>query len=306
MKLLFLLGFAVSTKLMAVPYSPLYDYQASTHPRHLISQMWNTISRINEDMKGDDCFMRAQIWSFKLDRAFNVKSKKVFMHYTDKYNRELDVKGGFGLGRLKRQVFGRIWDFHVAPVVNFEGQDIVIDPKLMDAPKTVQGWVDGLMERGEFDLKNRQIVLLNDYYKYKRKLNSKFATDESRARYRGKMRDIERTLRYLGVGFDYDEKVDIQCKQVEHIAEVDLNQESAWCFYQLASMYYYGPLQLRYLNYGDIDFDKRFHVKDRRFHTRENYENGARYIQRNWNYDEVEESLKEYKFDKRPDSIWKI
>ncbi len=71
-------------------------------------------------------------------------------------------------------------------------------------------------------------------------------------------------------------------------------------------MYYFGPLELRYLNYGDIPWDKRLPVTDLSFHNENNYADGRNYVMKRWDYEKLEESLDEFKASDRPDSLWSL
>ena len=285
----------------AAPISPIEGYNTTTHNQYELDTFWKEIASINRRMKGEDCFKRAMIWSYKLNEKYGVKTKKVFMHYTDKFNHELDDQGRTGLGAI----FGRIvssndgWDFHVAPAVNINGQDMILDPHLTKGPKTVENWVDFLTERGERLLKKRHYDLLKDLRKYSRK--SRNSAD--RDRYRRKAAEIRETLKRLGLTTNPDQKVDIKCQKITHIMEFDRSQQDAWCFYQETSQYYFGPLELRYLNYGNINWDKRLPVTDLSFHNENSYADGRNYVVRDWDYEKLENSLDEYKMSSRPKTI---
>jgi len=298
----------ISTSAMARPISPMLDYTPTNHSSSELNSFWRTVKSMANKMKGKDCFKRAHMWSFKLERSYGVKSKKVFMHYTDKFNHELDDQGRSGIGRFFGGLFSgnEGWDFHVAPVVNINGTDMVLDGKLRDKPETIEQWVDFLTERGEYLLKKRQKDIVKDLKKYRRRLNKKSATYEQKRDYREKIREALATLKYLGLTENLNQKVDIKCKKITNISQFDSEQKSEWCHYQEASMYYFGPLQLRYLNYGEINWDLRLPVTDMSFHTEDNFRDGADYIYRNWDYEQLDGSLDELKVEHRVDSIYEL
>lgn len=302
--------FILSTSAYSAPITPMEGYYPTEHAQSELNTFWRTVKNMAGKMKGKDCFKRAHMWSFKLEREYGVKSKKIFMHYTDKFNHELDDQGRSGIGRFFGGLFSgnEGWDFHVAPVVNINGRDMVLDGKLRNQPDTVEEWVDFLTERGNYLLKKRQKKLVKDLNKYRKRLRRRNSqtTAEEIADYREKIREIESKLRYLGLTENLNQKVDIKCKQIDNISQFDREQQTEWCHYQMASMYYFGPLQLRYLNYGDINWDKRLPVTDLSFHNEANYRNGANYVYRNWDYDELESSLDELKVDDRVDSIYEL
>jgi len=300
MKMSFILMALTFTTLSLAQVSPMRDYESSEHSKKDLNIYWNTVKSVSDKMKQNDCFKRAHLWSYKLEKEHNVKSKKVFIHYTDKFNKELDDLGNRGVGLIFRRLFSSNvgWDFHVAPVVNIGGQDFVLDPKLRDRPTTVKEFTSYLSSRGEKLLKQRQL----DIIKGLRKLRNKLAqTPDSlgRMKYQTEINELEKKLKYLGVSDKENEKITITCKQVKHISEFDLNQENEWCFYQFASMYYYGPLQLRYLNYGDIPVDKRLPVRDRKYHTQQYYNDGELFINTDWDYNELEQSFDEFTLSNR-------
>lgn len=301
--------FAASSSLaLAAPISPLDGYSTTTHSKYDLNRFWSDVSAMNNDMKGKDCFKRAMLWSFKLNRKYNVKAKKVFMHYTNKFNHELDDQGRTGLGARLGRLFSSNdgWDFHVAPVVNIEGKDLVLDPRLRNSPESIDQWVDFLTERGEYLLKKRQRDLVKDLRKYRRRVRKDHVTYEQILDLRDKIKEIEGTLKYLGLTEDLNQKVDIKCKKIAHIMEFDRAQDTEWCFYQETSMYYYAPLELRYLNYGDIAWDKRLPVTDMSFHNERSYQDGRNYVVRRWDYEKLEESLDEFHASDRPDSLWSL
>ncbi|MBC75622.1 MAG: hypothetical protein CME64_06365 [Halobacteriovoraceae bacterium] len=294
----------LSTSILAAPVSPIEGFYTTNHTEYELEQFWDEISSINRKMEGDDCFKRASIWSYKLDRKYGVKSKKVFMHYTDKFNHELDDQGRSGVGAF----FGRIfssndgWDFHVAPAVEVNGVDYVIDPHLVSSPRTTESWVEYLTERGERLLKKRQYDLLDDLKKYRSQLRR--ASRSRASRYQAKIVEAQNTLKRLGLTEDPNQKVDIKCQKITHIMEFDRAQQDAWCFYQETSMYYHGPLELRFLNYGSISsWDQRRPVTDLQYHTEDYFSAGRNYVQTDWDYDKLDDSLDEYKVNSRPKTI---
>lgn len=292
----------VATSASAAPISPMDGYQASEHSDYDLNSFWSEVSRMDSRMKGKDCFKRAMLWSYQLNQKYGVETKKVFMHYTDKFNHELDDQGRTGiaarLGRLFSSNDG--WDFHVAPVVNIEGQDLVLDPYMRNQPESIEDWVDYLSQRGESLLKKRHRDLLKDLRKYSKRARSRHARSSDIE----KVQEIKATLANLNLSeSSYGQSYDIKCKKITHIMEFDRAQQTEWCFYQETSMYYYGPLELRYLNYGNIAWDKRLPVTDMSFHNENSYADGRNYVVRDWDYEKLESSLDEYKQEYKPDSL---
>lgn len=311
-KLIVISLLTMALNIWAAPISPMDNYQPTVHAKSELNRFWKKIESINTKMKGKDCFKRAMIWSYTLNKHNRVDSKKVYMHYTNKFNREIDDMGRSGAGALFGRVLSRNkgWDFHVAPVVNIEGTDYVLDPHLRKGPEKTEDWVEFLTERGEYRLKIRHNDLLDDLDKARRRLarsiRSKSTTAVEIASARDKVVEIEAKLKELGLTENRNQKIDIKCRKIDNIMEFDANQDTEWCFYQEASMYYYGPLQLRLLNYGYIDLDLRLPVMDMTYHTETYFADGAKYIYRNFDRDQLEESLDEFKLADKPESIYEL
>lgn len=288
--------------------SPMNDYKTTIHSKSQLNTFWRTIKTMASQMRGKDCFKRAHIWSYKLEKDYKVKSKKIFMHYTWKFNHELDNQGKTGVSRRLNRITSRNmgWDFHVAPAVNIEGVDMVLDGTLKTKPLTVEQWVDSLMTRGVNLLKRRQASLVKDLEKYKKRLSRNSGSYDSYIKNKEKIKEIQDKLKYLGVSENLKDKIEIKCKKIEHISQFDREQDNQWCHYQEASMYYYGPLQLRYLNYGQLPLDQRLPVTNLEYHTDSYFRSGHNYVYRNWDYSQLDESLGEFKVSNRIDSIYDL
>jgi hypothetical protein len=299
---------------VAQPLSPMDGYETSKHSKTDLNRFWNRVKGIEKNLKGKDCFKRAMIWSYSLNKHENVDSKKVFMHYTNKFNREIDDMGRSGAGARLGRIFSsnKGWDFHVAPAVSVDGVDYVLDPHLRKGPETTEQWVEFLTERGESRLKYRQKDLLKDLRRARKRLarsrRNKTMDLELVTEYRKSVREIQNKLKYLGLTEDPKQKIDIKCKKITNINEFDLNQETQWCYYQEASMYYFATLELRLLNYGNLTGpDMRNPITDSKYHTEKNYAQGARnYSHNRFETKYLEGSLDEFKTSKRPESFYEL
>ena len=299
---------------LAQPLSPVDGFETTNHSKKDLKRFWKKVQSIEKNLKGKDCFKRAMIWSYTLNKHENVDSKKVFMHYTNKFNREIDDMGRSGAGARLGRLFSsnKGWDFHVAPAVTVDGVDYILDPHLRKSPETTEQWVEFLTERGESRLKHRQRDLLKDLKKARRRLSrsrrNKSAEREQIAQYRDKVAEIQNKLKYLGLTENPNQKLDIKCKKITNIMEFDLNQETEWCYYQEASMYYFATLELRLLNYGNlVGADMRLPITDRKYHTEQNYVEGARnYSHNRFEMKYLEKSLDEFVTSKRPESIYEL
>lgn len=311
-KLIVASALSLSVASFAGPISPMANYQSTNHTKSELDTFWSEVEKLDNQMKGKDCFKRATIWSYTLNKRHAVRAKKVFMHYTNKFNHEIDDMGRSGASAVMGRLFSRNkgWDFHVAPAVTIDGVDYVLDPHLRDKAETTEQWVDFLTERGEARLKIRHRDLLKDLKKARKRLRR--TSSQKNMDYtqimeaRLSVREIEEKLKYLGLTEDPNQKIDIKCKKITHIMEFDANQYSQWCYYQETSMYYFGPLQLRLLNYGKLNQDLRLPVTDTSYHTQEYFNQGMSYTYERFDYDQLNESLNEFVSSQRPDSIYDL
>ena len=285
----------------AAPISQMSDYEASNVSSYSVDRIWN---EMETSLKGKDCYRRAHIWAYDMYRNDNIYSKKIFIHYTDKWNKELDNMGGRlgwltrrawsaeGLdGRTTRMVRSNItWDYHVAPMIVVDGKDKVMDRyldlaydaqpgryseseawKLYTRPSTPSEWVEALTVRGELLWKAR---------KYKLKEQGNYS----------KMRE-------LGMMDEYGREVnriDIKCQKIDSIAQLDKNHYNAWCFWSESPMYYYNEIDLRFLAYGNTGYRYSMAVPQSA-QTEENYQNGREYIQYQFNENELRDAQRERK-----------
>ncbi|MBT4793151.1 MAG: hypothetical protein HON90_16380 [Halobacteriovoraceae bacterium] len=320
---------AMSTQAtIAAPMSPMENYTATNVAGSEVSRIWEGMET---DLKGKDCYRRAQIWAYDMHEQMNINSKKIFIHYTDKFNRELDQLGD--IGWMKRKFFKakkldrRInklvrtnitWDYHVAPMISVDGSDLVMDRYLelpYDAPKnytakqawslkakpaTPESWVEALTVRGELLWQARRASLLQDIKKAKKQ--SRFSSNNNDAddfmyssnseSSEDKLKKLQATFKKLGM--DKSDRIDIKCEKVDSIAEVDMQHDTAWCFYSVAPMYYYNEIDLRSLAYGDSQYNY-VSAPPKSVQTEKNYQDGRSYIQTRFNQDELIDADKERK-----------
>ncbi len=104
--------------------SDYVGYEPSNYSSEEEAQaLMDSIAKI--DVRGaSECYWRAHYWSYSLWKNYDVKSKKVFIFFSSKY-RSLSKK--------------HIWGFHVAPTVNVNGQERVLDPVFNPSYKTASG-----------------------------------------------------------------------------------------------------------------------------------------------------------------------
>ena len=314
---------SITTSLNALatgPVSQMGSYEPTNVRSSLVNQIWN---QMDTEMDGDDCYRRAQIWTTELYDSHRIKSKKIFLHYTDKGSKELDGVGGqslvhkkkFRARGLSRKMMKLVrnnitWDYHVAPMIVVEGKDLVLDrylplpydvkpgtyterdtSKKKVRPSTISEWVEGLTTRGEILWIARKAKLKEEIKKASKALR-KASSREDIQKAKNKLASKRATWKALKMD---QSSIDIKCEKIDSIAELDKNHKSAWCFWSEAPMYYYNERDLRTLAYGKTgyDYDK---APPASVHTEQNYLNGRNYVQTYFNPEETEDAQSERKF----------
>ena len=97
-----------STSLFA-QLSPLHNQQSTILTNNEANQVWSGMKTSFES--GSECFNRAMTWTYDINKKYGYEAKKILIHYSLKYNQELSKK----------------WGYHIAPMYNVEGKDIVFD-----------------------------------------------------------------------------------------------------------------------------------------------------------------------------------
>ena len=69
------------------PADPMEGYMPTPVSEDQMYRMWN--GQVTK-LKDKDCYRRAHIWAWDFYDFYNVKSMKVFIQYTNKFNRKLD------------------------------------------------------------------------------------------------------------------------------------------------------------------------------------------------------------------------
>ena len=308
------------SNLHAGPVDPMNNYTPTDiSEKYLtVDQIWDSL---HSDMKGRDCYKRAHIWSYDTFRRFGVKSKKIFIHYTSKWNYELDDLGGeklyggfLGLNSLKRKSLeykgiskrdmgviknNRRWVYHVATTVVEDKKDIVLDRTLRLAYDAVPG---KYIENEAWDLKVRPstpeewmegLTIRGEILWKIRKAKIKKEIKEAKS-----SREVEKlkeTMKKLGMidrlGNEVSQ-IDIKCKKARTIAEADKNSGDEWCIWTEAPMYYWNEIDLRYLAYGNTGYNYNI-SPPLSVQTESNYLSGQSFIQTEFDMEEVEMSQSE-------------
>lgn len=272
-KLFALLVLLVSFVANAAPISPVEGYQyTDLKNEYELNRVWRSMKTDTEWRS--QCFNRALTWVYDMDKEFGIKSRKIIIHYSQKFNKELSSK----------------WGFHIAPLVSVNGQDIVLDPKFFKNPVTSQQWLKNFVGDARAKLENERNKIAKKLRKFRKRLRKVQSGDfvfgllVTPTDIRRKINELENELRYLEVS--ETGPVEINCKKITHIEELDYNLNGTWCYYQEVNMYYWGIPQLRQLNYGQTSVPSREDLPYARIE-------GAKYVQNSWNMEQVWEAREE-------------
>lgn len=315
-----LISLLSSSTLFAAPINPMENYTPTD-----ISDKYLTVDRIWENldanMKGKDCYKRAHIWSYDTFEKFGVKSKKIFIHYTNKWNYELDDLGGeklyggfLGLNSVKRKGLdydgvskrnmsviksNKRWVYHVATTIVDNKKDVVLDRTLRLAYDAVPG---KYTDNEAWDLKVRPstpeewmegLTIRGEILWKIRKAKLKEEIIEAKnSREVNKLKDTMKKLGMIDRSGNEVSQIDIKCKKATTITEADINSNNEWCIWTEAPMYYWNEIDLRYLAYGNTGY--RYNVSPPlSVQNESNYRSGQNYIQTSFDLDEVEMSQSE-------------
>ena len=288
------------------PRNPMERYTPSSVSESRLYSIWNSM---NAEMDGKDCYRRAHVWAYDMYEYFGVRSMKIFIHYTNKFNRELDGMADMKKRDLRNLIdyrtyrmlgYNKTWDYHVAPLVQLDnGEYRVLDKELILAydagfpysqdaawnlqkrPAKIEEWLDGLTIRGELLWQARK---------------QRIRLDMNKARSRGRTAQYNTLLaKYRELGMDRYDQIDIKCKKADSIADVDLNHSNAYCFYTIAPMYYYNEIDLRAQAFGSSNMNYAIPVNNS-VYTEQNFiDCRNRYTTTDWIYAELRDAAREIK-----------
>jgi hypothetical protein len=99
---------------------------------------------------GSECTERAETWTFDLNKTQNVVAEKVFVFYTEAYQRYYRAHHN---GKKFK------WWFHVSPYLlvkgaNGQAEERVIDHEFSKQPQTMKDWTDLFIESKEACVEN--------------------------------------------------------------------------------------------------------------------------------------------------------
>jgi hypothetical protein len=299
----------------AAPMSPMQGYEYDNIPARTADRIWDTMKT---DVKGEDCFKRANIWTNDIKNDFGYKTRKIFIHYTNKWKENLDfptklrwyesAPDGITRGEKSMAKNNKAWGYHVAPLLQVDGKDMVFDGTLEIAydhgtaysrsnprpawdltvrPSTPEEWVEGLTVRGELLWQVRKAQLKEEYAEARKKYRK-----HDKSKYLEEMRNIEAKMNELKMD---QEEIQISCERADTMAEIDLNVKDAWCYVSEAPMYYYSELSLRYLSFGNIRGYNYMYPMPNDAQTEQNYNNGREHVQTEFSEYNLKDSKKEFK-----------
>jgi hypothetical protein len=113
--------------------SPVEGLQTTTIDKKTSEKVWRSMK--TKTNGGSECFNRAMAWMYDMNKQYGIVGKKYLIHYTKKYNKEISSK----------------WGFHIAPMVNVDGEDMVFDkgfPQWINKPITKAEWEDVFLGHG--------------------------------------------------------------------------------------------------------------------------------------------------------------
>lgn len=98
------------------------------------------------------CFNRAHVWAKQMYDSHQVKSMKILIYYTKKFRREIDGK----------------WWFHIAPMIDVNGQYYVMDKEFTRGPVTDVKWekifTRKMENKGIYGYRCKVIQNIKEYY----------------------------------------------------------------------------------------------------------------------------------------------
>ena len=244
-----------------------------------LMQVWDSIKGKRYIKDKTHCYDRAHSWAYDIHKAFGYNTKKMIIHYSKGFMDELD--------------WG--WSWHVAPMIEVNGVEYVLDKQFLDKPVTKQEWLDHFAKMALEPYQN----------KYKIKIsNAQWKIDRIRAgkgkfwwgsasSYREDIAEYRAKLRAIGIA-DENAELKTTCKPIVDIVEMDYDILNAMkrditkisCYSQEASMYYKDLPELRLINYGTSSM-KQIPFRAQLPAARAK---GVRYFRSTWDLDEIWEA----------------
>ena len=166
--------------------------------------VWNSMN--TNYKRNSECFNRAMSWSYDIKKKFGFEGKRIYIHFSYLYNKELSSG----------------WGYHTAPVYNVEGEDIVFDRGFgawVHAPLTPEMWEDKFVQTANDKLVEKRLKLVAKISKTQQEIATLPKSDAEYLRKlesaNGKLRDYHAELKLLKVT---DEELKVQRpKKIERI-----------------------------------------------------------------------------------------
>ena len=247
---LILLALSASSALAIEPTDPMEGYQATEISRYQAREIFKSLN--GNDNKGffglgkSICSNRAMVWAYEAYKDYGVKSKKLFIHYSEIFNHivhnDLKVCNRFCDG----------WDYHVATIFNVEGKDMAMDKKFLPkGPVTPLQWTNNFIAEAHKNIKEYGPSLMQRLNADIRSYKSSSKSDMTESQYEDAQKKYQLDIaarKLLRRSKRSNGTYDISCKEVTHIMDADLESKSEWCHIQRTNMYYWTQISLRMLN----------------------------------------------------------
>lgn len=194
--------------------SPTANHESTILTSSEGERVWKTMRTDFES--GSECFNRAQSWTYDVNKKYGFEAKKILIHYSYKYNKELSAK----------------WGFHIAPMYNIEGQDIVFDKGFqpwLHAPVTPKMWEQKFLIAGTEKLVEKRIKLRNKIEKLEEAIvdldkSSEFYWDELKSK-QSKLKEYKAELKDFGItDADLKKQRPKKIAQIENLIEYFKNE----------------------------------------------------------------------------------
>lgn len=131
----------------------------------------NVFKRMRRNYQNDSqCYNRAHIWAYEEFKKTGLKSTKLFLFFTSRYIRNYRYK----------------WWFHVAPMVETNLGDRVLDRRYTSGPRYKDNWTKGFIHSG------RKCPVVYKYSDYRNNQQSEDCYMIPTSMYFWQPRDIER------------------------------------------------------------------------------------------------------------------
>jgi hypothetical protein len=155
--------------------TPMSGYRASNVASlDEASAIFKTL--ITDTKMFSQCFNRAHIWAKQMYDNFNVHSMKILIYYTKKYRAEVSKK----------------WWFHIAPMIDVNGEYMVMDREFTRNPVSDEKWEKIFTNKmGNIDYRCKKIDNIKEYYDANN-MNNEFCNIQHTSMYYWEPNDMSR------------------------------------------------------------------------------------------------------------------